>query len=157
MQTDGRHDFDFFFGQWAVDHSRLRERLAGCDRWDAFAGTCDTRPIIGGLGNVDDNRLELPGGTYEAATIRLFAPETANWSIWWVDGRRPRLEPPVHGRFADGVGTFFGDDTLDGRAIRVRFRWHTVTAHSATWEQAFSDDDGGSWETNWIMRFSRRA
>jgi hypothetical protein len=113
------------------------------------------RQIVGGLANVDDNVIELPGGTYRAATVRVFDPATQLWSIWWIDGRHPRLEPPVHGRFANGVGTFLGDDVFEGRPIRVRFLWSEITARSCRWEQAFSPDAGATWETNWIMRFMR--
>ena len=152
---DGRHDFDFFAGRWKVAHRRLRRRLVGDTAWDEFAGTCETRALIGGLGNVDDNVLELPAGTYRAATLRLFNPGTGLWSIWWVDARHPALEPPVHGRFESGVGTFFGDDTFEDRPIRVRFIWSEITERSARWDQAFSADGGKSFEPNWTMRFER--
>jgi hypothetical protein len=153
--ADGRDDFDFFTGRWAVAHRRLRSRLTGDTQWEEFRGLCEMRPIIGGLGNVDDNVLELPAGTYRAGTLRLFDPQAARWSIWWVDGRQMALEPPVHGRFENGIGTFFGDDMLNGRPIRVRFLWSRITKISARWEQAFSADDGATWETNWIMDFVR--
>ena len=153
--TDGRDDFDFFVGRWTVAHRRLRSRLTGDTHWEEFRGICETRPIIGGLGNVDDNILELPAGTYRAGTLRLFNPQTGRWSIWWVDSRHMVLEPPVHGRFESGIGTFFGDDVLDGRPIRVRFIWSRITKNSARWEQAFSADEGATWETNWIMDFAR--
>jgi len=68
-----------------------------------------------------------------------------------------RLEPPVHGRFENGVGTFFGDDRHDGLPIRVRFLWSQIGTESASWEQAFSPDGVAQWETNWIMQFLRAA
>jgi hypothetical protein len=154
-QPDGRQDFEFLHGRWTVAHRRLRERLAGCNDWQEFAGLCENRPVIGGLGNVDDNIIELPAGTYRAATVRLFEPATGLWSIRWIDCRTMRLEPAVNGRFADGVGSFLGDDMLDGRPIKVRFLWSEITADTARWEQAFSADDGASWETNWVMQFRR--
>lgn len=153
---DGRDDFDFLVGRWAVTHRRLQQRLAGDTRWEEFGRACESRPIVGGLGNIDDNVLELPAGTYRAATLRVFDPATRLWSIWWVDGRAPRLEPPVHGCFEGGMGTFFGDDVLDdGRPVRVRFTWSDITARFARWDQAFSADAGATWEHNWTMRFER--
>jgi hypothetical protein len=152
---DGHRDFDFFIGRWSVRHRRLQRRLAGDSNWDEFGGTCETRALMGGLGNVDDNVLELPAGPYRAATFRVFNPATSMWSIWWVDARNPVLGPPVHGSFKDGVGTFHGDDTFDGRPIRVRFIWSEITARSAHWQQAFSTDGGAGWETNWHMTFTR--
>lgn len=74
--SDGRADFDFFFGHWNVNHRRLQERLQGDTNWDVFGGTCEVRPILGGLGHVDDNVIELPGGAYRAATLRTFDPAT---------------------------------------------------------------------------------
>ena len=158
VPPDGRGDFDFLAGRWKVAHRRLRRRLVGDTCWEEFGGVCESRPIIGGVGNIDDNVLELPGGTYRAATLRVFDPAAGLWSIWWVDGRAPRLEPPVYGCFEGGVGVFLGDDTLDGgRPVRVRFTWSEITAHSACWDQAFSADGGATWEDNWTMRFGRMS
>lgn len=156
VPPDGRGDFNFLVGRWNVEHRRLRQRLASDTDWEEFGGMCESRPIIGGLGNIDDNVLELPAEAYRAATLRVFDPAARLWSIWWVDGRAPRLEPPVHGRFEGGVGTFLGDDVLDdGRPVRVRFTWSDITSRSARWDQAFSADGGGTWEDNWTMRFGR--
>lgn len=156
--SSGVHDFDFFHGDWRVRHRRLRARLAGCDDWDAFDGTCRVRPLLDGAGNVDDNTLALPDGAYRAVTLRTWDPATASWSIWWLDGRWPhRLDAPMIGRFEQGVGTFFCDDTFEGRPIRVRFLWRTGDGRAPRWEQAFSTDGGETWETNWTMDFVRDA
>ncbi|HYL98058.1 MAG TPA: DUF1579 domain-containing protein [Blastocatellia bacterium] len=152
---EGRSDFDFLAGRWTVRHRRLKRRLVEDDHWEEFGGLCESRPVIGGLGNIDDNIIEVPSGTYRAATLRLFDHNKARWSIWWVDSRTMQLEPPVHGCFNNGVGTFFGHDLLDDCPIRVRFIWSDITAVSARWEQSFSRDAGATWEVNWIMNFSR--
>ena len=97
------HDFDFYMGTWRVHHRRLKERLAGSDDWAEFEGTSRAWPILDGAGNIDDNVLELPDGTYRAISLRTFDPATDLWSIWWLDGRTPaRLDPPVVGGFKDG-------------------------------------------------------
>lgn len=150
------HDFDFLVGRWRVQHRRLRTRLRHDTAWEQFPGTLVAMPLLGGQANVDDNVLELPAGRYRAATLRAFDPASGNWSIWWLDGRSPRhLDPPVVGRFERGVGTFYADDSHEGRPIRVRFVWSGITATRAHWEQAYSDDGGRSWETNWLMDFER--
>jgi hypothetical protein len=153
----GLHDFDFLVGEWHVHHFRLKDRLADSHEWVEFDGTCALRPTMGGWGNVDDNVLNLPGGAYRAMGLRAYDPKTGQWAIWWADGRNPfgDLDPPVKGRFQDGVGTFFADDTLRGKPIRVRFTWSRITPTSAHWEQAFSPDGGKTWETNWKMDFTR--
>ncbi|HEX5184356.1 MAG TPA: DUF1579 domain-containing protein [Allosphingosinicella sp.] len=151
----GATAFDFLFGNWRVRHRKLRRRLAGCTQWDEFEGESTSRPILGGLGNIEENVLDDPGGAYRALALRLFDPARGAWSIWWVDGRHLRLEPPVHGRFQDGAGLFIGEDRLDDRPILVRFLWSAAERSRPRWEQAFSADGGGTWETNWIMRFER--
>jgi hypothetical protein len=155
--NDAPTDFDFEFGDWDVRHRRLKERLAGCEEWVEFAGESSTRPVLGGFGNVEDNLLHLPDGPYRAIAVRSFDRRSATWSIWWLDGRFPdRIDVPVVGRFVDGLGTFLAEDTLDGRPIRIRFLWRTADPLRPRWEQAFSADGGATWETNWIMEFSRR-
>ena len=48
-------------------------------------------------------------------------------------------------------------DELDGRAILVRYVWSNITPNSAHFEQSFSEDDGASWEVNWISDQTRIA
>jgi hypothetical protein len=152
------HDFDFLIGRWNVKHRRLKARLAGSTEWEEFNGTSTLWLTMNGAGTFDDNVLELPSGTYRAVGIRAYDPKSNQWSIWWLDERHPTaIEPPVMGGFKDGVGTFIGDDTFNGRPIKVRFRWSKITANSAHWDQAFSPDGGATWETNWDMDFTRAS
>ena len=92
----GLNDFDFFIGKWRVHHRRLKERLAHNDDWEQFEGTSTVQKILGDLGNMDENVIELPSGTYRAATIRTCDPVKQTWTIWWIDSRNPgHLDPPV--------------------------------------------------------------
>jgi hypothetical protein len=150
------HDWDWLVGNWNVRHRRLNGRLVGSTDWQEFNGTSRLWLTVGGFGTVDDNVIEIPGGTYRAMGVRGFDRETRQWSIWWFDERYPAsLGEPVRGGFRDGVGVFNGDDELNGRSIKVRFMWSEITANSARWEQAFSPDDGATWEVNWTMHFTR--
>jgi hypothetical protein len=154
--ADGRHDFDFYFGRWNIHNERLVKRLAGCQEWETFAATQRCQPVLGGLGNLDDFVTAWRGG-YHGMTLRLFAPATRQWSIYWASDRDGVLEPPVVGRFVDGVGTFIGRDQHEGTPVLARFVWSHITATSARWEQALSADDGKTWETNWRMTMTRLA
>ena len=152
----GTHGFDFLFGTWRIENRRLVGRLIGSEEWETFIayGTC--RPILGGISNIDDFHPEDGGWAgYEGATFRLFDPHRDEWSIYSTDNVLCVLLPPVVGRFVDGTGEFLGDDVLDGRPVWVRFRWTSMTATTAHWEQAFSGDGGETWETNWSMDFTR--
>jgi hypothetical protein len=112
---------------------------------------------LGGLGATDDNILPQPNGPYRTLGIRAYDPATGQWTLWWLDGRMPSasLEPALHGHFENGIGTFYADDTYEGKPIRVRFTWSDITADSATGEQAFSADGGKTWEPNWTMHWQR--
>jgi hypothetical protein len=153
--ASGAHGFDFEFGSWRVHH-RTR-RVSGRDEWNEFDGTCVTRPLMNGAGNVEDHTFNKPGMTTHGVALRAFDPKTSEWAIWWIDGRVPHgpLDPPVKGRFENGVGTFYSDGVVDGKTTRTRFIWSQITASSARWEQAYSADGGKTWETNWIMAFER--
>ena len=151
----GANDFDFLIGDWSVVHRRLKRRLVGETQWLEFTGPASVRKILDGLGNIDEYRIDLPEGAFTGATLRLFNLATRDWTIYWMDSRNPKLDPPMVGRFEDGRGIFFGDDSFDGKPIRVRFIWSPLTGTTCRWEQAFSADGGKTWETNWTMSFTR--
>jgi hypothetical protein len=147
-------DFDFFIGSWNVHNRRLRKRLAGSDEWDEFEATSVARPLLDGMGNEDEFRTDYDGG-FTGMSFRFFDPEKKRWSIYWADTRRcGELDPPVFGSFFGDTGVFVGEDTFEGKPILVRFFWSRVTTNTPRWKQAFSEDDGESWETNWVMDFT---
>lgn len=137
-----------------VLHKRLKVRLKQCVEWDEFIGYSTTEKLLGGFGNVEDNQLFFPDQTFRAIALRSFNPTTDRWSIWWLDGRFPdAIDVPVVGQFNNGVGSFFADDVLAGQPIKVRFLWALPSPNKPRWEQAFSVDEGITWETNWVMDF----
>jgi hypothetical protein len=73
----GLRDFDFLVGEWRVQHRRLKERLANNREWVEFDGTCSNRPLMAGWGNVDENRINLPGDNYRGVGLRSYDPKTA--------------------------------------------------------------------------------
>ena len=157
IHSGGVQDFDFFLGDWTIAHRQLRHRLAGDTEWLEFSGTLSMRKLLNGLGNMDETELLSPRGHYHGATLRLFDPETATWSIYWLDSRKPAIDTPMVGRFENGIGYFYADELFEGRPIRVRFIWTPLSADRCRWEQAFSADGGATWETNWISNFTRAA
>jgi hypothetical protein len=142
-------DFDFWLGRWNGHNRRLRERLAGCDEWDEFESKSIARSILGGMGNEDVFLTDYAGG-YIGMSFRFFDPETRQWAIYWADSRRSgALDPPVIGSFSGDVGVF------EGPPILVRYTWSGITTTTPRWEQAFSDDGGETWETNFVAEFTR--
>lgn len=151
----GVHGFDFLFGEWRVHHRTKRPADGG--KWQEFAGTCSARSLMNGSANVEEHTFERPTGETRAVGLRAYDSKTGLWAIWWVDGRNPHgpMDPPMKGRFENGIGTFYSDGLVDGKPIRTRFIWSHITATSARWEQAFSPDAGKTWDPNWIMELRR--
>jgi hypothetical protein len=157
---DGRHDFDFLFGSWNVVNRKLSDPLVdGGGEWEQFAAATAVQPILGGLGNIDlfsaPDFPRRPG--FEAASLRLFDPETGLWKIWWLSTAAPgALDEPVCGGFGDGRGVFECEDVLAGRPTKVRYEWRPGEA-DARWEQSFSFDAGETWQANWVMELTREG
>jgi hypothetical protein len=154
---DGAHDFDWEIGTWKTRLRRLAKPLSGSDEWLEYEGTSVVRAVLDGRANLVELKVEGPAGRIEGASLRLYAPQAQQWSLNFANIRNGLLTRPVLGGFRNGVGEFYGQDDLDGRAILVRFVISEVTADSARFEQAYSDDGGRTWETNWIATDTRIA
>ena len=157
MQTedDGRNDFDFLIGAWKVHHRILKQRLKGSLDWQELDGDTVNRKVLNGLGNIEETIINMKTGPVHAIALRLFDPKLKEWSIYWSTDRTGTLDVPMIGGFKDGCGEFYSQEVFEGRHIYSRFIWSKITANSAQWEQAFSEDGGQTWETNWIMEFER--
>jgi len=153
--SNAQSDFDFFMGRWKMHNRRLRERLKGSTVWDEFDGTVVARPIWGGKANVDEYEAVGPSGRIQGMTVRLFNRRSQQWSLYWANRDNGTLDTPMIGSFQDGRGEFYDQELFEGRSIYVRYLWSDITPTSCRWEQAFSADGGKSWETNWIMEFTR--
>jgi hypothetical protein len=155
---DGQHDFDFYFGTWKSHLSQLQHPLTGSTTWVEFDGTIVTRKIWDGRANLDEFEAEGPAGHIEGLTLRLYNPQTHQWSLYWANSKAGTLGgPPTVGEFKNGRGEFFCQDTLNDRDILVRYVWSDITPNSAHFEQSYSDDGGKTWEVNWISPMTRMA
>lgn len=152
---DGQHDFDFELGTWTTRLSRLRRPLTGSTDWVEHEGTSVVREVWGGRANLVELDVDGPGGHIEGLSLRLYNPETRQWSLNFAGVGDGTMTPPAIGGFRNGRGEFFGEETLDGQPIVVRFVISEITPTSCRFEQAFSADAGETWETNWIALDTR--
>jgi hypothetical protein len=148
-------DFDFYMGHWQARHEKLRKRLTGCTDWDHFTSTSDVRKILQGLGNTEQLLATVDGQPFEGMTLRLFDHQTRLWSIYWADSVSGKLDIPVVGSFENKMGHFFCKDEFNRQPIIMLFRWDARDEQEPVWSQAFSPDNGRTWEWNWYMYFSR--
>jgi hypothetical protein len=152
---DGQHDFDFEIGTWKTRLSRLLRPLTGSTTWVEYQGTSVVRKVWDGRANLLELEVDGPAGHIEGLSLRLYDPESRRWSLNFSNSKSGTLSPPAVGAFTNGRGEFFSQETLDGRAILVRFVISDVTRDSARFEQAFSGDGGRTWEVNWVATDTR--
>ncbi len=153
--TSSKDDFDFYVGKWQLLNRKLKKRLSDCNEWEEFTSTQEMYKILNGLGNIDNFLANFNGEPFEGMTVRLFNPLTKLWTLYWADSNQAILQPGVTGSFLDKVAHFFTADIFEGRPILVVFRWDARDALHPVWSQAFSADDGNTWEWNWYMYFSK--
>lgn len=150
-----KHDFDFYEGKWNIKNKRLNERLSNCTEWTEFEAYQEMKIILQGTGNTDDFLTEFEGKPFEGRTIRLFNPQTKLWSMYWTDSESGVLQPPTVGSFENGIGKFYCKDIFKDQKIIVEFLWDKTNVDNPIWSQAFSIDEGRTWEVNWYMYMSK--
>jgi hypothetical protein len=155
---DGQHDFDYLLGSWKIHLKKRLHPLTGSNEWIEFDGTVVCRNVWNGLAEVEEFIVDSPEKNIfiKGLAIRLYNPQTHQWRIYWANSKNGAFDPaPQVGQFTDGRGEFYGQDTLDGRSIYVRFVWTNTTSSAPHFEQSFSADGGKTWEVNWITEQTR--
>jgi len=153
--TAGEHDFDFEIGAWKTHLSRRLHPLTGSQTWVEYDGTTIVRPVWEGAGNLVELVVDGPAGHFEGLSLRLYNPQTRQWGLNFANRSDGQMVAPTIGGFRDGRGEFYQQDTLNGRAIFVRFVITKKSKDAIHFEQAFSADGGKTWEVNWIADDTR--
>jgi len=154
-QRGGEHDFDFELGTWKTELTRLLHPLSGSYTWVKYEGTSVVRKVWNGRANLVELEADGWAGHFEGLSVRLYNPQSHQWSLNFASSRAGTFSQPTIGEFKNGRGEFFDQETLNGRAILVRFVISDITPNSCRFEQAFSDDGGKTWEVNWIAKDTR--
>jgi hypothetical protein len=154
---DGQHDFDFEIGTWNTHLSRLVHPLTGSTTWAEYDGTSVVSKIWDGHANLVELEVTGPAGHIEALSLRLYDPQAHQWGLNAASARVGTLSVPTVGEFKNGRGEFYDQESFNGRTILVRNLWLDITTNSCRFEQAFSDDGGKTWETNWIALDTRTS
>jgi hypothetical protein len=149
------HDFDFDFGTWNMHMRRLRHPLTDSASWFEMSGITTTSAVWGGKANLAEVSGDGPYGHLEILALRLYNPLSHQWSISFASSGAGVLSVPCVGEFRDGVGEFIDQETYGDRTILVRFKIGSRGGGAAWSEQAFSNDGGKTWETNWINEYKK--
>jgi hypothetical protein len=155
-ERDGQHDFGFEIGTWKSHGSRLVHPLTGSKTWVEFDGTSVVRPVWNGRANLVQLEADGPvAGHIENLSLRLYDPQSHQWSLYYSSSESGALSVPTIGKFKNGRGEFFDMELINGKNILVRNVWSDITPNSCHFEQAFSEDAGKTWEVNWITTDTR--
>jgi hypothetical protein len=147
---DGPHDFDFEIGTWKTRVSHLVKPLTGSTTWVELEGTSVIRSLLDGRANLVELDVSGASGRIQGLSLRLYDPRSRQWSIRFASAADGELGVATVGAFKDGRGEFYDQETFAGRAILVRNVFSEIGGERYRFEQAFSDDDGKTWEVNWI-------
>ena len=148
--TARQHDFDFNIGTWKTHIKRLLHPLTGSTTWVEYGGTHTVHKVWNGRANIGEMEVDGPNGHIEGLQLRLYNPQSHQWSLAFASSGEGKLGQPAIGEFANGRGEFYSQDTFNGRAILVRSVYSDITPTSCRTEQAFSVDGGKTWEVNWV-------
>jgi len=152
---DGQNGFDGLFGSWNYRVKRLMHPLTGSTTWHEFPATGTCYKIFGGRAQLDTFEADDPAGHIEGVVVRLYNPENHQWSLNWVTSKTGTPDPPQIGKFKNGHGDFYTQDTINGKTIFVRYDWTKINTNTPHFEQSFSEDGGQTWEVNWITDQTR--
>jgi len=155
IERDGQHDFDFEIGTWKTHLKVLVHPLTGSTTWIEFDGVSVVRKIWEGRANMVELQVDGPSGHLEALNLRLYNPESREWSLNFANSKTGTIGVPTIGEFRNGRGEFYDMEPINGRSVLVRNIWTDITPDSCHFEQAFSLDGGKTWETNWITTDTR--
>ena len=112
-KQDGEHDFDFEIRTWKTHLWRLIDPLTGSAKWVQYEGTSVVRKIWNGRANLLELEVDGPTGHIEDLNLRLYSPQSRQWSLNFADSRGGTLSPPTIGEFKNGRGEFFSQETLN--------------------------------------------
>jgi hypothetical protein len=150
QRRDGQHDFDFDIGTWRTRLRRLMHPLTGSTTWIEYQGTTVVRKVWNGRANLAELEADGPSGHLEVLSLRLYHPESHQWSLNSANAKTGTISVPVVGEFKNNRGEFYDWEAINVRMLLVRNVWKDISATSCTFEQAFSDDGGKTWEVNWV-------
>jgi hypothetical protein len=98
---DGQRDFDFEIGTWATHLRRLKGPLTGSTDWLEYEGTSIVRKILDGRANLVELDVVGPAGRIVGLSLRLYRPQSGQWTLNFANMADGLLAQPAIGAFAE--------------------------------------------------------
>jgi len=115
---DGQHDFDWELGTWKTQLKRLKGPLTGSTTWLEYEGTTVVTKVWDGRANILELHVKGPAGAIEALSLRLYNPDTRQWSLNFSNSRSGTMAIPAIGEFKNGRGLFYNQDLVDQAKLK---------------------------------------
>jgi len=154
-EPDRSSDFDFEVGSWNPHIARLQHPLTASGTWVEYQGKTLIQKVWNGRANLVQLEASGPAGQLEVLCLRLYNPQTHQWSLNYANSAEAVLTPPVIGEFKNGRGEFYGQDEVGGRMVFVRNVISEINPKANHFEQAFSDDGAKTWQINFRETLTR--
>src|SRR6476619_207079 len=95
---DAGHGFDFLIGDWKAHLRQLDKPLTGSTSWVAYEGISRTHKLLDTNANFEAFAVHPTGAAgkpKKGQTLRLYNPETREWSIYLVYADQGLLPQPA--------------------------------------------------------------
>lgn len=152
---NGEHDFDFNFGRWRTEITRVLNPLDGGTERTTMVGTVTVREVWGGKAQLEEIEASGPKGHFQGTTLFLYDPTAHQWSQTFASSSGGGLNKPTIGEFKDGRGELFATDIVKGRNVLLRGVWSDIKPDSHTYEEDLSDDGGRTWKPAFVAHLTR--
>jgi hypothetical protein len=157
-EASGAHAMDFDFGRWKTHSSRLMHPLTGSTDWKDMDGFTVVKPIWNGRGNIAEYKGDGAAGHVELLALRSYDPTSDQWYLYFSHPNTGTVDVmPGVGVAKNGRIDFYDQETMNGKAIWIRFSIWNISRDTAQSEQAFSADAGKTWEVNWVNKYTREG
>jgi len=113
-QRGAEHDFDFEFGTWKTELTRLLHPLSGSYTWVKYESTNVVRKVWNGRANLVELEADGSAGHFEGLSLRLYNPQSHQCSLNFASSRAATFSQPTIGEFKYGRGEFLDQEILNG-------------------------------------------
>ena len=148
------HDFDFNYGTWRTQITRLREGRNGGSSWTRQSGTVVVRKIWNGRASMEEINVQGAAG-FKGLTLFLYDPAARQWAQTYADANDGRFEPSLTGTFYRGRGELLSQAPYRGKTALQRGVWSDITPNAHHFEIQVSTNGGRTWQPIFVAQLTR--
>lgn len=133
--------FDFWVGEWDLTWG---EEGRGTNSITKIYDGCVIQE------NFDGGAMDFKG-----MSISTYDTEVKKWKQTWVDSAAGYID--LAGEFENGEMQLFHQRIVEGKRVDYRMRFFNIVKHTLDWSWERSNDQGQTWEVQWLIQYQRKA